>query len=133
MKNPQSSKFVVLGSVFAALGIVAGAFAAHALKAILDPAALTVFETAVRYQMYHAFGILFVAWACEQLPTANLQQVGNLFCAGILLFSGSLYGVSLFEINKLGMITPLGGLAFILGWLLLGLRFSKVDGKRLGI
>ena len=116
------NRLVVLGAVVAAAGITAGAFGAHALKAILEPTALSVFETGVRYQMYHAFGILFAAWACEKLPNAKLEQVACLFFAGIVLFSGSLYGVALLGVRQLGMITPFGGLAFILGWLLLGYR-----------
>ncbi len=123
MRNPQSSRFIILGALFAAIGVMAGAFGAHALKAVLEPPMLSVFETAVRYQMYHAFGIFFAAWACEKLPASNFQQVGMLFSAGIILFSGSLYAVALLGISKLGIVTPFGGLAFIAGWLLLAYRF----------
>ncbi len=117
---------IVLGAIFAAIGVIAGAFGAHALKSILDPNMLAVFETAVRYQMYHAFGILFVGILSLQKPLVRLAQVQNFFCGGIILFSGSLYGVALLGINKLGIITPFGGLAFIIGWLLLAFRLSRV-------
>ena len=111
--NLSSPLLVFLGSVFSALGVIAGAFGAHALKASLDLQSLAVFETAVRYQMYHAFALFIVAWL-------RVPAVGWLFIGGILIFSGSLYGVSLLGLKWLGAFTPVGGLSFILGWLWLG-------------
>src|SRR5215475_5731463 len=115
-----SKGFLVLGTILAGSGVAAGAFGAHALKEILDASMLQVFETATRYLMYHAFGLCIVSWAIDRYPTQGLQKSGWLFLVGMVLFSGSLYGVSLAGIRWLGAVTPVGGLAFIIGWLLLG-------------
>ena len=115
-----SQKFLMIGTILAGSGVAAGAFGAHALKEILDAPMLQVFETATRYLMYHAFGLCIVSWAIDRYPEQGLQKSGWLFIAGILLFSGSLYGVSLAGIRWLGAVTPVGGLTFIVGWLLLG-------------
>jgi uncharacterized membrane protein YgdD (TMEM256/DUF423 family) len=117
--------FLVLGTVFAGSGVAAGAFGAHALKEILDAHGLQVFDTATRYQMYHAFGLCIVSWAIDRYPEKRLEQAGWLFTAGILLFSGSLYIVSLAGIRWLGAMTPIGGLAFLAGWILLGWRILR--------
>ncbi len=117
-----SQRFLVLGAVFAGLAVAAGAFGAHALKKILDEHGLQVFDTATRYQMYHAFGLCIVAWAIDRYPRQRLEQTGWLFTLGILLFSGSLYVVSLAGVRWMGAITPIGGAAFLAGWLLLGWR-----------
>ncbi len=117
-----SQRFLVLGAVFAGLAVAAGAFGAHALKKILDEHSLQVFDTATRYQMYHAFGLCIVAWAIDRYPGQRLEQTGWLFTLGILLFSGSLYVVSLAGVRWMGAITPIGGAAFLAGWLLLGWR-----------
>ena len=101
------------------LGVVAGAFGAHMLKDRLSSGMLEVFETAVRYQMYHAFGLLFVAWAVSHWSISIPTTIGWSFIVGTVLFSGSLYGLSLTGIGWLGVVTPLGGLAFIIGWILL--------------
>ncbi|HKO32003.1 MAG TPA: DUF423 domain-containing protein [Nitrospiraceae bacterium] len=116
----HSQKFLVIGTILAGSGVAAGAFGAHALKEILDAPMLQVFETATRYLMYHAFGLCIVSWAIDRYPEQRLQKSGWLFIIGILLFSGSLYGVSLAGIRWLGAVTPVGGLTFIAGWLLLG-------------
>jgi uncharacterized membrane protein YgdD (TMEM256/DUF423 family) len=112
----RSSLFLLLGTVFAGFAVAGGAFGAHFLKSILDPGMLVVFETAVRYQMYHALGLCIVSSAMERYPDQRLMPVGWLFTAGILLFSGSLFGLSLSGIRWLGALTPLGGAAFIAGW-----------------
>jgi uncharacterized membrane protein YgdD (TMEM256/DUF423 family) len=107
--------FLVLGGVNAFLAVAAGAFGAHALKARLSERHLAIFETGARYHMYHALGLFAVAWlAAQQAPGA--QFAGWSMTAGIALFSGSLYALALTGIDRLGMITPLGGLAFLLGW-----------------
>ena len=108
--------FLVLGALFSFLGVAAGAFGAHFLKAVLSTDMLIVFETAVRYQMYHAFALLIVGGACEQFPQASLTPAGWLFAIGIVLFSGSLYALAFTGIAELGAITPLGGVAFLVGW-----------------
>ena len=108
-----------IGAIFAGLGVILGAFGAHALKERLTPEMLAIFETGVRYQMYHALALLAVAWAAHRWPASSAASAGWCFLAGILIFSGSLYTLALTGITKLGAITPLGGLAFILGWALL--------------
>ena len=111
--------FFALGAFSAFIGVALGAFAAHALKARLDAAMLATFETGVRYQMFHALALLAVGWAHTRWPSAVLTAGGWLFLAGTLLFSGSLYALSLSGMRWLGAITPFGGLAFLAGWLCL--------------
>ncbi|GIV96750.1 MAG: membrane protein [Herpetosiphonaceae bacterium] len=113
--------FFALGALFAFLGVAAGAFGAHSLRERLSPAMLDVFETGVRYQMYHAFGLMMIAWAQSRWSGASLNVSGWLFVAGILLFSGSLYLLSVTGIRWLGAVTPFGGLAFLAGWISLAL------------
>jgi uncharacterized membrane protein YgdD (TMEM256/DUF423 family) len=100
--------------------VAAGAFGAHALRDRLPPADLAIFETAARYQMYHALALLAVGWLVERgHPRAHLA--GMLFVAGVVLFSGSLYILTLCGIRWMGAVTPFGGAAFILGWVALAL------------
>jgi uncharacterized membrane protein YgdD (TMEM256/DUF423 family) len=99
--------------------VALGAFGAHALKATLQPDMLAVFETGVRYQMYHAFALLAVGWASTRWPGKVLNASGWLFIAGTIVFSGSLYALSLSGVRWLGTITPIGGLALLAGWLCL--------------
>jgi uncharacterized membrane protein YgdD (TMEM256/DUF423 family) len=109
--------FFVTACLFGFLGVALGAFAAHGLKTQLDADLLVTFETGVRYQMYHAFALIAVAMAYTKWPTKGLIISGWMFIVGIILFSGSLYVLSLSGIRSLGMITPFGGLAFLAGWL----------------
>ena len=111
--------FLLIGALAAFLGVALGAFGAHALRARLSPQSLEVFETGVRYQMYHAFAILIVALALVRLDGWIVRTAGWLFTVGIVLFSGSLYVVALSGIRAFGAITPVGGLAFLAGWGLL--------------
>ena len=111
--------FFTLGSLSAFLGVALGAFAAHALKSRVDADLLVIFETGVRYQMYHAFALLAVAWASTRWPGTALKASGWLFVAGTVIFSGSLYALSLSGMRWLGAITPIGGLALLAGWLCL--------------
>jgi len=108
--------FFALGAGSALIGVAAGAFGAHALKERLPADLLVIFETGARYQMYHALGLLAVAWATTRWPGPQTTAAGWLFIAGTLLFSGSLYILSLTGVRWLGAITPLGGVAFIAGW-----------------
>jgi uncharacterized membrane protein YgdD (TMEM256/DUF423 family) len=108
--------FVLLGSTCAFLAVALGAFAAHALKERLSPDLFNVFEVGVRYHLYHALALFVVAWLAYQFPGANPAAAGWLFLAGIILFSGSLYAMSLTGARWLGMITPIGGLCFLGGW-----------------
>jgi uncharacterized membrane protein YgdD (TMEM256/DUF423 family) len=117
--------FATLGAVSAFLAVGAGAFGAHALRTRLSPDLLAVFETGARYQMYHALGLLAVAWMLTRWPGPWPPRAGWLFVAGTVLFSGSLYALALSGIRWLGAVTPLGGLAFLAGWLCLALAASR--------
>ena len=111
--------FFILGAVLAALAVVFGAFGAHGLRARLSPQDLETFEVGVRYQMYHALGLIIVSWAIGHWEAWTAITAGWFFVAGIALFSGSLYVLVLTGPRWLGAITPIGGVAFIVGWLLL--------------
>ena len=117
--------FFSLGAWSALLSVGAGAFGAHALRGRLSPEYLAVFETAARYQMYHALGLLAVAWAVSRWPGGMAQWAGWLFVLGTVLFSGSLYALALTGTRWLGAVTPLGGVAFLLGWLCLALSARR--------
>lgn len=108
--------FFGIGCAFAFIAVGAGAFGAHGLKTRLSADMLGVFEIAVRYQMYHALALLAVAWAATRWPGTLITVSGVCFIAGILIFSGSLYLLSLTGIRWLGAITPIGGLGFLAGW-----------------
>jgi uncharacterized membrane protein YgdD (TMEM256/DUF423 family) len=111
--------FLGIGAISAGLAVALGAFAAHGLRARLSPEALQTFETGARYHMYHALALLAVAWAVTRWPGTAVSVAGWLFIAGTLLFSGSLYLLAITGARMLGAITPVGGFAFILGWLAL--------------
>ena len=111
--------FFVVGALSAFVGVAAGAFGAHGLKARLDADMLAVFETGARYQMYPAFALVAAAWAGGRWGGAAATASGWLFVVGTLLFSGSLYALSLSGVRWLGAITPFGGVAFLVGWLCL--------------
>jgi uncharacterized membrane protein YgdD (TMEM256/DUF423 family) len=117
--------FFSLGASSALVSVAAGAFGAHALRARLSPDLLAVFETGARYQMYHALGLLAVAWAVGRWPGAPAQWAGWLFVAGTVLFSGSLYALALSGVRWLGAVTPLGGVAFLAGWLCLAVAAAR--------
>jgi len=114
-----------IGASFGALGVILGAFGAHALRSHLEPRDLETFETAVRYQMYHALALFAAAW----LLSRNAPYAGAAawaFVGGVAIFSGSLYLLVATGQRWLGAVTPLGGLAFIAGWILLALAASKL-------
>jgi uncharacterized membrane protein YgdD (TMEM256/DUF423 family) len=108
--------FFALGALSALVAVAAGAFGAHALRNRLVPDMQGVFEVGARYHMYHALALLAAAWAVGRWPGGPAVAAGWLFVAGTLIFSGSLYLLALTGQRWLGAITPLGGLAFILGW-----------------
>jgi len=109
--------FLLIGAVLGFLGVTFGAFGAHALRSRLSPEMLAVFETGVRYQMYHTFAVLIVAAAIGRIGDASLLVLaGWFFFAGILLFSGSLYALALTGVGIWGAVTPVGGLLFLIGW-----------------
>ena len=112
--------FFSLAGLFSFLGVALGAFGGHALKTRLPPDLLAIFEVGVRYHMYHGLALLAAAWACQRWPGPWPTAAGWLFTAGIPLFSGSLYLLSLTGVKAWGAVTPVGGLAFLLGWLCLG-------------
>lgn len=115
--------FLTLASISGGVSVAAGAFGSHALRGNLSDRALEIFETGVRYQMYHSLALLLVAVLLSRLdaPPLSLTLSGYAFLTGILIFSGSLYALSLSGLKWLGAITPLGGVAFILGWVCLAL------------
>ena len=108
--------FFTIGSILAFLGVAAGAFGAHGLRGRVSPELIDVFETAARYHIYHALGLLAVAWAVSRWPGTATTAAGWLFLAGVVLFSGSLYLMTFTGMRWLGAITPLGGVAFLAGW-----------------
>jgi uncharacterized membrane protein YgdD (TMEM256/DUF423 family) len=110
--------FVSLAAVFGGLSVAAGAFASHALREKISERSLEIFDTGARYQMYHALALLLVALLISrtQSPQPILVTSGWLFIIGIVIFSGSLYALSLTGVKILGAITPLGGVAFLAGW-----------------
>jgi len=113
----MANTFLLIGSLAGFLGVAAGAFGAHGLRSRLSPEMLGVFETAVRYQMYHVFALLITAAVMARAGEARLLAIaGWSFITGMVLFSGSLYALALTGISGLGAITPLGGLAFLVGW-----------------
>ena len=112
----MGTQFFLLGAISAGLGVALGAFGAHALRARLTPEMLAVFETGVRYQMYHACAILIVALAAARFDGWLIRAAGWSFAGGIVLFSGSLYVLALSRITLFGAVTPIGGLLFLGGW-----------------
>jgi uncharacterized membrane protein YgdD (TMEM256/DUF423 family) len=120
--------WIVLGAINAFLSVAAGAFGAHALKARLSPDLLTIFETGARYHMYHALGLIAVGLVAQARPSPLLPASGWAMLAGIVLFSGSLYALALSGVRALGAITPLGGLGFLVGWVLLALGAWRSGG-----
>jgi uncharacterized membrane protein YgdD (TMEM256/DUF423 family) len=111
MKSP----LLAAGALNAFIAVAAGAFAAHGLRGRLEPRALEIFETGARYQMYHALAIVLCA-ILAQGGLSGARTAGWLFQGGIVVFSGSLYALALTDVKILGAITPLGGLAFLAGW-----------------
>ena len=118
--------FFMLASIFGGLGVIIGAFGAHALESRISADLLETFETGVRYHFYHAFALIAVVVAITRWPESNLPVIaGWCFVAGIIIFSGSLYTLSLTGIRILGAITPIGGAAFIAGWVCLVLAAAN--------
>ena len=108
--------FAGAGAVAAMIAVIVGAFGAHGLRDRLTPADLEIFETGVRYHMYHALGLFAVAWVASRWPSGTTTAAGWLFIGGIVVFSGSLYTLALTGQRWLGAVTPVGGLALVAGW-----------------
>lgn len=122
-------KRIAIGSVLGGLAVALGAFGAHSLRDVLTPSALETFETGVRYQFYHAVAIILAGLVLGRDPSAKLANAaGWLFMIGVAIFSGSLYLLTITGMRWLGAITPIGGVAFIVGWACLGLAAWR--GKR---
>lgn len=120
--------FIIIGAISGFLSVTLGAFGAHSLQNILLPTQLKIYHTAVEYQMYHSLIIVLIGILSRNLENINYSQLklsGYFFITGIILFSGSLYLLTLTNVSKLGLITPFGGLAFLVGWFLLALFAYK--------
>ena len=121
----MNKRFLKIATFMGALTVIFGAFAAHAIKSRVNAETLSVFETGVRYQMYHVFALFLVGIIYKEFPFKYMIWAGNLFLAGIILFSGSLYALTFFKangnenMNWLGAVTPFGGTCFIVGWSLI--------------
>lgn len=122
------SFWIRLGAIFAGLAVAAGAFGAHAVRNRISARMLEIFETGVHYQMVHALALIAVGLIAMHRTSGALSVAGVSFTIGVALFSGSLYALALSGVTKLGMITPLGGLAFLVGWTALAVAtLGKVE------
>jgi uncharacterized membrane protein YgdD (TMEM256/DUF423 family) len=122
----RSSKgFFVTAALFGFVAVGLGAFGAHALKSVISADMLSIFETGVRYQMYHALALLCVSWALQKRHDAILFVSAWFFVVGVVLFSGSLYALSLTGMRAFGILTPFGGLSFMGGWFMMAWGFWK--------
>lgn len=119
--------YIITGSVFAALAILFGAFGSHALKEKLTLEQLEIYDIATRYLMFHALGIFAIGILGYQVPSEVLAWPLLIMVFGILIFSGSLYLISLAGYKKLGMVTPIGGLALIISWLMVAYNIYKLS------
>jgi uncharacterized membrane protein YgdD (TMEM256/DUF423 family) len=129
----SGATWIRIGAVFGGLAVAAGAFGAHGLRERLDARSLEIFETAAKYQMYHALALVAVgAFAMTGRVGAALTVAGWSFLVGILVFSGTLYGLSISGIRWLGMITPIGGVAMIVGWVALAIAAGS-SAKPMGV
>ncbi len=119
--------WLVIGAVNGLLAVAAGAFGAHGLQGRIDAHALEIWETGARYQMYHALAIGLAAFAIRGASATAAQAAASFFLAGIVLFSGSLYVMALTGIRALGIVTPFGGLSFLVGWAALVYAATKIS------
>ncbi|PQP04791.1 MULTISPECIES: DUF423 domain-containing protein [Pseudomonas] len=119
--------FLMLAAFFGFTGVALGAFAAHGLKNRLSAEYLTIFHTGVTYQLVHTLALLAVALLSTQIPGRLITWAGASFAIGIVLFSGSLYLLTMTGVSKLGIVTPFGGLAFLIGWVCLGLAAWRLS------
>jgi uncharacterized membrane protein YgdD (TMEM256/DUF423 family) len=121
----SDSRWVAIGALFGMLAVIFGAFAAHGLKNSLSVESLSIFQTAAHYQMIHALALVGLGLWSDRHPSPRICWTGLCFTLGILLFSGSLFALSLTGHRNFGMITPMGGMFFIIGWLLFALEGLK--------
>ncbi len=121
-----SKSLLIIGSIFMALAVAFGAFGAHIVQDILTPERFQVYQTGVEYHFYHALGLLILGAVSYHIPDSKwIKWSGFAFITGIIIFSGSLYLLTLIDLGRLGMITPLGGVAFIAGWIFLAIAAVK--------
>lgn len=118
--------FVMIGASLAGLSVAAGAFGAHALKDKVDARGLEIWQTASEYQMSHALALLFVGWLSTRVESTAVMVAGVAFVVGTLVFSGSLYALALSGVRWLGAITPIGGVAFLVGWVAVLVAATKL-------
>ena len=123
----NAKQILIIATLLGALSVALGAFAAHGLKKIVDAYYLDIFEKAVRYQFYHTFAIALCGLVILNKSEINLQTSVWLFLCGIFFFSGSLYLMTFTQMKWLGAITPIGGLCFIAGWLMMAWQFLKME------
>jgi len=121
----NNRNILISGAIFMALAVLLGAFGAHALKKVLSPEMLAIYKTGVEYQFYHALGLLIVGLVGFHFDSKWLRWSGILLIVGIVIFSGSLYALSISGIKILGAITPIGGLSFVAGWIFLAIAIFK--------
>lgn len=122
----MDARFGFIGALLAGLAVALGAFGAHGLQQRVTPDLLAVWETGARYHMYHALALIAVALLSAYIPGSSLvTAAGWLFVAGIVLFSGSLYFMTVSGVRALGMMTPIGGVAFLAGWACLAVAFIR--------
>lgn len=118
-------QILAIGAVLAGVAVATGAFGAHMLKPRLSEKMMEVFDTGVRYHMFHSLAMLFAGWAVVQFEAGIFRKAALAFCAGILFFSGSLYTLALTDTRWFGAITPIGGLFFLIGWVCLAIGFLR--------
>ncbi len=118
--------FFICGAILGFFGVAAGAFGAHTLRSLLTERMLAVFETAVRYQMYHAFALFAAGWGILRSGHFFFRAAGWMFLTGVGLFSGSLYVMVFASVPAAGIVTPFGGVAFLLGWAFLIAGFTRI-------
>lgn len=132
---PFGKNLIIVAGILAAIAIALGAFGAHGLKEVLTADQLSNFQTGVHYHFYHVFALLFIALLSAHLPEVNFRWVARFFLIGIACFSGSLYLISTASLHSiptgiLGPITPLGGILFVAGWLVLAIKLLRWDAQK---
>ncbi|MBP1839306.1 DUF423 domain-containing protein [Formosa algae] len=130
----MNKKIIITGGILGFLSVVIGAFAAHGLKALISAESIQTFETGVRYQMYHALLLLFIG-GTSYLPEKKKAVIFYLVLIGVILFSGSIYGLATnnltgFDFKTIGFVTPIGGLLMIVGWLIMILSFFRLKSGK---
>lgn len=124
--NSTTKQFLFLGTLLMAMAVIFGAFGAHGLKKIVSQQMLTIFQTGVQYQFYHALGLFAVAFIAYLHNKQSVKIAGNIMFIGVVIFSGSLYLLVLLNIKWLGAITPIGGVLMVVSWLLLAFNIKNI-------